>query len=237
MGVLANRRRNTDITGKTALESWESFQKNYLDEECSEDMWEPKKNKTAAPWLRRLIAAAAVIALVVFLPLSAQAFGWEDIWNIFARWAKETFSFVTEESADVTEPDTEYNGEIGSLRELLAESEHDVDIIPTWIPDGFVLEKLERDATPVQELYRAFYLNADKELRIRVQNYISTEFQKIETEDDFSEIYPVAGTDYYIFKNDQQIRAVWLTGTYECIISGDLSLDELKMMIDSIGKG
>ena len=83
LGVLADRRRNTGITGKTALESWGSFQKNYLDAESSEDMREPKRNRTAAPRLRRLIAAAAVIALVVWLPLSAQAFGWEDIWNIF----------------------------------------------------------------------------------------------------------------------------------------------------------
>lgn len=49
MEVLANRRKNMNITGKTALEAWESFQQNYLDEECSEDVQEPKKNRTATP--------------------------------------------------------------------------------------------------------------------------------------------------------------------------------------------
>lgn len=237
MGVLANRRRNTDITGNTAQQAWESFQKFYLDEECFEDMQEPKKYRIVAPWLRRMTAAAAVIVLVVCLPLSANAFGWEDIWNIFARWAKETFSFVSDENAEVSEPSPTHKDEFASLQELLANCKRDASIVPTWIPEGFVLEKIERDITPVQEVFWAFYLSGDKELTIRVQNYLSTEFQKIETEDDFSEIYPVDGTDYYIFENDQQIQVVWIKDFYECNISGDISIKEAKQMIDSIGKG
>lgn len=237
MGVLANRRRNTDITRKTALESWESFQKNYLDEEHSEDMWEPKKNKAAAPWLRRLIAAAAVIALVVCLPLSARAFGWEDLWNIFARWAKETFSFVTEESAEISEPNPVYDGEYASLQDVLRANNRKSDMIPNIIPDGFTLEKVEKSITPVKEIYRAFYLNGDKELRIRVQNHIATDIQNIEIEEEFSEIYTLSEIDYYILANVEQIRAVWVVDSYECMISGDVSMNELKLMIDSIRKG
>ena len=39
MGVLADRK--TGITGKTAQESWESFQENYLDEESTEALGQP----------------------------------------------------------------------------------------------------------------------------------------------------------------------------------------------------
>lgn len=236
MGVLANR-RNTDITEKTALESWESFQQNYLDEECLEDMQEPKKNRTAAPWLRRLIAAAAVIALVVCLPLSARAFGWEDIWNIFARWAKETFSFVTEESADVSEPSPEYVGEYTSLQDILRANNRDAGIVPTWIPDGFILDRLEKDITPAQEIYRALYLNGEKELKIRVKNHLPADTYNIEIEEEILETYIVCGNEYFLFKNADQIRAVWLADSYECNISGDISVDEIKQMINSIKKG
>lgn len=175
--------------------------------------------------------------LVIFLPLSAQAFGWRDIWNIFARWAKETFSFVTEESADVKEPDTKYRDELSSLWDLLENSNQDTSIIPTWIPDGYVVEKTEKSINPVKEIYRAFYINGDKELRIRIQNYISTDVQNIEIEEGISEIYTVSEIDYYILENLEQIRAVWIVDSYECIISGDISMEELKLMIDSIGKG
>lgn len=237
MGVLANRRRNTDITGKTALESWESFQQNYLDEECLEDMQEPKKNRTAAPWLRRLIAAAAVIALLICLPLSARAFGWEDIWNIVARWAKETFSFVSSENAEVNEPSPEYDGESTSFKEFLTKNEIESNFVPTWIPDGYVLESLKKDVTPFEEIYRAYYVNGDKEFKIHIRSYLQGDPEKLEINDELLEIYEVSNVQYYVFFNMNQVRAVWLIDSYQCNISGDLSIEELKSMIDSIGKG
>lgn len=237
MGVLANRRRNTDITGNTAQQAWDSFQKNYLDEEHLEDMQEPKKHRTATPWLRRLTAAAAVIVLVVCLPLTANAFGWEDIWNIFARWAKETFSFVSEESAEVSEPSPTHKEELASLQELLADCDRDASIVPTWIPEGFVLEKLERDTTPVQDVYIAYYTSGNKECEIRIRNHLSKDIQNIEIEENSGETYVVADVEYYIFNNMDQIQVIWFVDSCECNISGDLSIEEAKMMINSIKKG
>lgn len=237
MGVLANRKRNTNTAGKTAEESWESFQKNYLDEEDAEDIQEPEKKRMSAPWLRRMIAAAAVVVLMVCIPLSAKAFGWEGLWNVFARWARETFSFVSVENTDATEPDTEYSSEIASLKELLELAECDSSIIPTWIPEGFVFEKVERDTTPVRSVFWAAYINGDRVLRIRVQNYSSTVVQHVEIGEDFPEIYTVSGVTYYIFENLEQLHVVWIVDSYECMISGDISIEEAKKMIDSIERG
>lgn len=237
MEVLANRRRNMNIIGKTALESWNSFQKNYLNEECSDDVQELKKNRTATPWLRRLITAAAVIALVVCLPLSAKGFGWEDIWNIFARWAKETFSFVTDENTNISEPNPEYNGEYTSLQDVLRANNRDTDIIPTWIPEGFFLESIAKDITPIQEVYVAFYLSGEKELTIHIQSYLDADPEKVEVNEKLIEIYETSNVEYYIFSNNKQIRAIWIKDSYECYIAGDLTIEEIKLMIDSIGKG
>lgn len=236
MGVLANRRRNTDITGNTAQQAWESFQKNYLDEECLEDMQEPKKNRIAAPWLRRLTAAAAVIVLVVCLPLSANAFGWEDIWNIVARWAKETFSFMSE-NEERREPSSGYNGEYATLQDVLLANNRNADIIPISVPERFVLDKIEKDITPAWETYRAIYLDGESELMILVQVRTSTHQQSLEIDEDSAEIYTVAGVEYYIFNNMEQLQIMWNMQDCDCSISGDLSMDEAKQMIDSIGKG
>lgn len=236
MGVLANRRRNTDITGNTAQQAWESFQKNYLDEECLEDMQEPKKNRIAAPWLRRLTAAAAVIVLVVCLPLSANAFGWEDIWNIVARWAKETFSFVSE-NEERREPSSERKDEESSLQKVLADSQRKSDMVPTLIPERFVLDKIEKDITPAWETYRANYIDGDDELRIKVQIHTAIHQQSVEIEEDILEVYISNGTEFFIFENMEQIQVLWVKDSYECTISGDISIDDAKEMIDSIGKG
>lgn len=235
MEVLANR-RNTDITGNTAQQAWESFQKNYLDEERLEDMQEPKKNRTTAPCLRRLIAAVAVIVLVVGLPLSANAFGWEDIWNIVARWAKETFSFVSE-NEERREPSSDRKDEESSLQKVLADSQRKSDMVPTLIPERFVLDKIEKDITPAWETYRANYIDGDDELRIKVQIHTAIHQQSVEIEEDILEVYISNGTEFFIFENMEQIQVLWVKDSYECTISGDISIDDAKEMIDSIGKG
>ena len=233
MEVLAERRKNANITGNNAHDAWKSFEENYM----PENILETKSKPAPARWVRRVIAIAAVLALVILIPVSAKAMKLDELWNVVAKWAKETFSFVSGGDTDVDEPDVTYNAELVPFRDLLKDGEHDADIIPTWIPDGFILEKVERDATPIQEVYRAFYLNGNKELRIRVQTYLTEDNYNFEIEDDYTEIYSVSEINCYIFKNEDQCRAVWVTGTYECMISGDLSIDEIKMMIDSIGKG
>lgn len=233
MEVLASRRNNTNITGNNAQKAWESFQQNYMPDNYVEEDRKP----TAAPWLRRMIAAAAVIALVILIPVSANALKLEKLWDIFARWAKETFSFVSGENTEVSEPEADHKEEFSSLQELLAFYEHPSNIVPSWIPDGFVLEKIEQDITPIQEIYRAFYLNGDKELRIRVHTYLSDDIQSIEIDNSYTQLYTASGVEYYIFDNLDQIQVIWIDGIYECIISGDLSIDEAKTMIDSIEKG
>lgn len=235
MEVLANRRRNTENTGKTALEAWESFQQHYLSDE--EDCIEYKPEKRKVFWPRRLIAAAAAIALVVCIPLTANALGWEDIWNVFARWAKETFSFVAGEDAQVSEPSPVDQDQYTSLQELLLENNIDPNIVPSWIPDGYVLEVVEKDATPMQEVYLAKYKNQEQTFIICVQSYIESDPEKIEINEDLIEFYEASNVEYYIFSNADQIRAVWTEDSYECYVSGELTIEEMKLMIDSIGKG
>ena len=233
MEVLAERRKNANITGNNAQDAWKSFEENYMPESIPETRSKP------APtcWVRRVIAIAAILALVILIPVSAKAMKLDELWNVVAKWAKETFSFVSSGDTDVEEPDPDDQDDFSSLKEILQKNKQDASIVPSWVPAGFVLEKVEADITPVQEVYRAFYLSGDKELRIRVQTYLIEDFQKLEIEEGYSDIYTVAGIDYYIFDNKDQVQVVWIIDTYECNISGDLSIDEAKEMINSIKKG
>lgn len=231
--VLASRKKTESITGNRAQKAWESFEQNYMPEESRN----PVETKKIAPWLRRLAAAAAVLALLIVIPLSTKALTLEEVWEIFARWAKETFSFVSSGNAEVSEPIPDDGRSFSSLQEMLQASNRDASIVPTWIPSGFSLERIEKDITPVQETYIARYVKGDQVFRIRVQNYLDDDFQKIETNQEYSEIYSVGNQDYYIFHNNKQNQAIWTCDSYECTISGNLSIEEMKLMIDSIEKG
>lgn len=238
MEVLA-KRKNKSNTGKTAQESWESFKKHYLPQDAGHRGHTPKaatNGKTPQPWLRRLIACAAAIILVLCIPLTTNAFGWEDVWNLIARWGKETFAFHSIDNVNIGDPDKISEEGFISLQDALVKSNRDSSLVPTWIPDGYVLESIKKDVTPVQEIYIAYYVNGDKELRMRIQTYISSDAYNLEIEGDVVEVYEASGVEYYIFDNVDKLRFVWVKDSYECNISGDLSINEAKKMIDSIGK-
>lgn len=235
MGVLADRKRNSDNPGKTAQEAWDSFQRHYLPRGEEESNSQETESEKYTPWLRRLIAAAAVVTLIFLIPLTASALGWEDIWPAVAKWAKETFSFVSRENAEASVPNQASEEEFTSLQDALLKSNRDPSMVPSWIPDGYVLKYIKKDVTPLQETYVAYYVNGDRELRIRVQTYISTDIQNVEEE--ITEVYTASDTTYYIFENLNQVQVIWFKNSCECTISGDLPIDQAKEMIDSIEKG
>lgn len=237
MGVLADRRRNSTHAGKTAFEAWESFEKNYMPEEEAEPASHGKKTGTRlAPWVRRSVAAAAVIALLVGIPVTAQAFGLEDLWNIFARWAKETFAFVSGEDTELTEPVDPGEEGFSSLQDALEKSNRDSSIVPTLIPYGYSLDTVIKDISPTRESFIAFYTKGSSYLKITIQSYISTDPNKIEINENLVEVYSSPELNVYIFNNLDQLQAIWIYDSYECNITGDVSIDEMKYMIDSIGK-
>ena len=227
MGVLAHRKRSSDDPGKTAQQAWESFEEQYL-----------PKEKSKKPRFRRWAAAAAAAVFLVAIPLTASALSWDEFWNAVATWAKETFSFVSQPDAtQATEPSPDNTEGYQSLQQALAETNRADELVPTWIPDGYKLQQIKVDETPAQKNYLALYTQGAKNLSISVRTYMMTDPEKVEINEDLQEIYTVAGVEYYIFSNVDQLRAVWIIDSYECYISGDVTMDEIKLMIDSVVKG
>lgn len=234
MGVLAHRKRNSENPGKTAQEAWESFEKHYLPKE--EETHTVQSNRKT-PWFRRWVAAAAVVAILVTIPFTASALTWDEIWNAVASWAKETFSFVSGGQPTPTEPIEDDFNQYDSFKKALAEAGETFQGVPTWMPDGYTLQDIRVDETPMQKNYIAFYVNGERRLQITVKSYIAADPEKIEINEDLLEVYTAKDTDFYIFSNFEKLRAVWLNGSYECNIFGDITMEEIKLMIDSIVKG
>lgn len=239
-GVLAEREKINNNTGKTAQEAWISFQQHYMpsEEECLEVTEETKPVKSRNPWVRRAIAAAAAVVLIVAVPLTAKALNWEKIWTAVATWAKETFSFVREDQPEVDDPSNADTCQYTSLEQALSETNRQDGLIPTWIPDGFVLDKIDVDETPMQRNYVALYVKGERHLNVCVRSYENNDPERVEINEDLVEVYSVSGVEYYIFSNDEDmLSAIWNQDTYECCISGKITIEEIKMMIDSIPKG
>lgn len=89
----------------------------------------------------------------------------------------------------------------------------------------------------MQLVFVAFYQCKDSKIKIQVKLYLDSDPQQIEQSDSLVETYESGGITYYIFSDYNQLRAVWIRENYECYISGELTTEEIKEMIDSIEKG
>ena len=236
--VLAQRKRNDGYIGKTAQEAYESFRQNYMPETDNVEIENsPKDNKTIKMerkhlhWLRVVSSTAAVLAIIVLGSITAKAFG-VDIWEAVVKWTQETFHF-----GEWGNSDPNNNRTYSSLQEALEQGGITTSLVPTWVPTGYELSDIAVEITPVKKMYRAKYTYGEKRLVIVVRDHLDKIPVYVEQSEGLVEEYEVSDITYYLFENNKQVQAVWIVDSYECYISGNVTIDELKMMIDSIEKG
>ena len=230
MEVLARRNKQNSHTGNTALEAYESFKQHYMPETDNKII--PMKTHRKIPrWVRSLTATAAVIAILLAGSITAKAFGF-NLWKAVIQWTQETFHF-----GSWGNPDPSNTLQFDSFQAALEESNVPASLVPTWIPAGCELADITIERSPLKKTYTAKYTNGDKILFVTVRDYLDKEPVYVEQSDGLTEEYEVSGIRYYIFTDIDLLKAKWINGPYECSISGNVTIEELKMMIDSIGKG
>ena len=220
MEVLAERKRNNGYTGKTALEAYESFKQNYMPE--TDNSIIPMKTKRGCPrWVRGLTATAAVLAILLVGSVTAKAFEL-DIWKAVVQWTQETFHF-----GDWGDSDADDNLPYASLQEALGKGNVPAWLAPTYIPEGFTLAEIDVQQTPKKNTYKAKYTYGEKVLKITVRDHLNGDPYYVEQSDGLVEEYTASGITYYLFKNNKQIQAVWIVDSYDCRISGELTIETL----------
>lgn len=227
MEVLTERKRNNSHTGNTALEAYESFKQNYMSE--TDDNTIPVKTNRKYPrWVRSLTAAAAVLAILIVGSVTAEAFGF-NIWKAVVQWTQETFHFGISDG----NKDRDY----ASLQEALEQGGITTPLAPTWLPDGYELEEINIEQSPIRKRYVAKYTRGDRALKITIQDHLDGKPFYLEQSDGLVEEYAASGITYYLFENNERTQAAWVVDSYECRITGELTIDTLKKMINSIEKG
>ena len=234
MEVLAERERNNGHIGKTALEAYESFKQNYMPETDNDIVpceISSKPPKRFPRWARGLVATAAVLAILLIGSATAKAFGF-DVWKVVIQWSQETFHFGNQGTADANN-----NLQFDRFQEALKEGNAPAWLVPTYIPEGFSLLEVNIEQTPLKKMYRAQYTYGEKVLVIVVRDYLDKNPVYMEQSEDLVEEFEVSGISYYLFSNYDNVKAIWIVDSYECYISGNVTIEELKQMINSIKKG
>ena len=241
MEVLA-RRRKEQTGGKDPAEALASFKNKYYTENetpfISESVPVAHKRSNGERWKRGLVAAvAAIFILVLGNSITASAIGF-DLFAIIAKWTQETFHFgQVGQSEKPNNPGAVDTKEYTGLLNALSEFDIAIPLAPTWFPEGYEETVIRTEETPKQKVFIAKYECGESSIRIQIADYLDGFPEQIEQSDDLIEIYNHAGVDYYIFSNYDQLRAVWINESFECYISGPLTVSEIKQIIDSIEKG
>ena len=238
-------------------QAWEEFQQYYNTPEGEDLSLDPAENPGTAPsepapsqteyrpqrrpkrhFFRRVVIVAAVVVCIALPP----ALGFENVFQLIGAWTDDIFLLNNVSSLEGNE--IEADKKSVDIEEILGELNYSENIFPTWIPEGFELEKV---------ITNEFVLSGKTELRIHYKNGQTRELitftynvynsiasgtmTAFEKDANALEEYFVGDVTHYIFENLGKYIAVWNQNNIECAISGDVSLTELKEMLNSIYGG
>lgn len=187
--------------------------------------------KTRRPTIRKLsVIAATVVVVFSLLVLPVNASG-NRLLDTIVVWAKETFQFIPRGSS------TQDFVENTEFQEFLRQNNVDV-AVPSLIPSGYELHAVHLKPNDLQTAFYAEFSNTlDAYFKLVVRDYIPGYPSYAEQLGGEYETIIIVGQEYFIFENIDRSTAVWVTESYECLLSGELSLSQMETMLKSIAKG
>lgn len=188
------------------------------------------------PRLPQAVKVAVVTLVVTFSSITvAQAAG-IDFYGMMGTWTDDIFQFRLPEDPTDSEQERvskEFQAEINTMGVYLK-------LAPTWCPEGFEVYDLRHEGVDEEFDYVICeYQNktSNKFYSVSVDvNYKSNWFlTNYEKDDTPIEIYKSNDRSFYIMSNIDTLTAVWSDGNIVVTIAGQLTKDEIKGVIDSIG--
>ena len=190
----------------------------------------------------RIVAIVAVAALFSILCVQAAGF---NFLGMIGEWTGEIFGFLSADggsstgSADFTAKDDNSKVYL-TITALLANCGITEDLAPTWYPEGFEAMPLEVQSFDMGEYVLCNFTNVNDDIFIikitRYDDPSMVEGISYEKDDISMEKYVSGERIFYIFSNLESVTAIWSDGEALTInVCGNISADEVKAIIDSIG--
>lgn len=234
-------------------QAWEEFQQYYNTPEGGDLSLYPAENPGTAPsepapsqteyrpqrrpkrhFFRRVVIVAAVVVCIALPP----ALGFENVFQMISSWSDDIFLMEDNVNTFKNGYTLPENDRYGKLQEALDEYEISANVVPNWMPEGFILDDIIVNVLqePERIEIRAYYLNGERMISLFYNQYRES-LTSYEKNDSSVEIYTVGGVKHYLFENMESEVAVWSLADLECAISGDISKKEMKKIIESIYEG
>ena len=222
--------------------AWKDFQEYYSlrkqeetepdkKEEAPRDHHCKTEHRQRSPKLIRVIRIGIVAAVLVVL-LCGTAFGW-NFFQAVADWTEETFHFLTGQERQAPE-----DNDVFRHQRLSVEKKTEVSAVPSWSPVGTEANGVPKETIRTDRfVVRAAYTVGTREFSVQIiihdtpPKVYTITYQK---NSEIEEEYLAGGIPHYIMGNNKTLSVMWVNGCVEGHIQGELTVEELQQMIDSI---
>ena len=219
---------------------WDIFRSQHaiLFEEEDSSEFEARPHRSHFRRLVPRVAVAAAVAVILGM-FCAQAAGF-DVFGAIGQWTEETFRFVPSYATPSSENrDEEVFSDMeqyATLQEAFKAYSISEPLAPTWIPEGYTLDYVEVSPFTDQIMVSASYSKGQDSISLVYAYQMGSTFYSSTFEKDGTSVisYTKGGIVHYIMSNETVLTAAWINGTCECSISGELEVEEMKAIIDSI---
>lgn len=205
-----------------------------IDEEPKVDVIEKRSGTRLAAahsrrgrrFLRAVMVAAAMVVFIIAATVTASAMGY-NLWGWLPKWDSELLSFESES------PQIETNSiSLHGIPSVLTSLGIDEPLYPTWLPDDMARTEYVFEEDPF--ILHEAYSGNDRFLSITISPSSGSETAKYQKLQNPPTEYENSNVVHYIFDNSNNLQAVWNTGAYSTVIAGNITLDEMKRIIDSV---
>ena len=197
--------------------------------------------KSSRKPFERIVALAATLVLMLTL-FTVQASG-SNLFRTLAEWTASVLRIGTDSSGQVSMGENDLTeGEVriyATPEEMLSDLHIKGDLVPTWVPDRFSVQRCEAKKTEAGISCRVVYTVSNNDLILKIWQKIDEGNYQIEKDmKDVSRFVPGEIEHYIFYDGESEMeKAVWTRDNLECRIMGDVSQEEMERIVESIYEG
>jgi hypothetical protein len=195
---------------------------------------DPPKRRMPRRRLRNIsIAAAAACLVLAILVLPKDASG-NSYFDKIMSWGEEVLSIRRLPPGGKMILPADSESEYRSIAEALEQNGIPSNNCPTWIPEGFALAKVISLANEASKGFLAVYQNGEISMLFTIRCDTNQPMEILMEKDPGANMYCSNGREFFVMTNMGIPSAVWADDHASYQISGDISMEDLHLILDSI---
>lgn len=197
--------------------------------------------KSSRKPFERIVALAATLVLMLTL-FTVQASG-SNLFRTLAEWTASVLRIGTDSSGQVSMGENDLTeGEVriyATPEEMLSDLHIKGELVPTWVPDRFSVQRCEAKKTEAGISCRVVYTVSNNDLILKMWQKPLEDIYLVEKNQKDASRFVTGAVEHYIFYDGESKleKAVWTRNDLECCIMGDVSQEEMEGIVESIYEG